>query len=225
MSKQQKANALYKMLTRKSNKPKSSSPPLIELRKILNGEIKLKEDNPKLRLSIEDYNLMRKNKILRNMMAKILNIDVDILTTYCKDVKFLEEYVDLSQRTIKEKNLLKKEPIKTLLTDLPTDSIKYITESYKSLLKYKLRDWVKDWIHKDYENSKIHGRDTNYFDNLSANPNAIDFLTLPNNIKKINYFFLSDNTNQKAILLIEKKIIEEKKLSITEVERSQNRIN
>ena len=201
----QKADALYKMLTRKSNKPKSSSLSLIELRKILNKDIKLREDNPKLRLSIEDYNLMCKNKILRKMMARTLDTDIKSLTAYCKDVKNLEEYVDLSQRTIKEKNLLKKEPIKTLLTDLPADSIRLITDHYKSLLKYKFRDWVKDWMDKDYENSKIHGRDTNYFDNLSANPNAIDYLTLSDNIKKINYYFLSDNTNLKALLLIEKK--------------------
>lgn len=116
-------------------------------------------------------------------------------------------------------------PIKTLLTDLPTDSIRLITYHYQSLLKYKLRDWARDWIHKDYENSKIHKQDTNYFDNLSANQNAIDFLTLPENIKKINYYYLSENINPKALLLIEKKIIEEQKLSKTEVERSPNRIN
>lgn len=113
--KQQKADTLYKMLTRKSNKPKSSSPPLIELRKLLNGEIKLREDNPKLRLSIEDYNLIRKNKILRNMMAKTLNTDIDSLTAYCEDIKILEEYVDLSQRTIKEKKFAKNITNKNLI--------------------------------------------------------------------------------------------------------------
>ena len=223
--KQKKADALYNMLTRKSNKPKSSSPPLIELRKILNRDIKLREDNPKLRLSIEDYNLMCKNKILRKMMARTLDTDIKSLTAYCKDVKILEEYVDLSQRTIKEKAKAKLLPIKTLLTDLPADSIRLITDHYKSLLKYKLVDWVKDWMDKDYENYKIHGRDTNYFDNLSANRNAIDFLTLPETINKINYYFLSDNTNPKALLLIEKKIIEEQKLSRTEVDKLSNRIN
>ena len=110
-----KSDALYKMLTRKSNKPKSSSPPLIELRKLLNGEIKLREDNPKLRLSIEDYNLIRKNKILRNMMAKTLNTDIDSLTAYCEDIKILEEYVDLSQRTIKEKKFAKNITNKNLI--------------------------------------------------------------------------------------------------------------
>ena len=64
------------------------------------------------------------------MMAKILNIDIDILTAYCKDVKILEGYVDLSSMTIKEKAKAKLLPIKTLLTDLPADSIRLITGHY-----------------------------------------------------------------------------------------------
>ena len=208
----QKADALYKMLTRKSNKPKSSSPPLIELRKILNRDIKLREDNPKLRLSIEDYNLMCTNKILRKMMAKILNIDIDILTAYCKDIKILEEYVDLSQRTIKEKAKAKLLPIKTLLTDLPADSIRLITDHYQSLLKYKLVDWIK--LSKILKCAE-----------LSENSNAIDLLSKPENIKHINYNKLSKNRNPKALLLIQKKIIEEKRLSNTESKNLKNKIS
>ena len=199
MSKQQKADSVYKMLTRKSNKPKSSSPPLIELRKILNGELKLREDNPKLRLSIEDYNLMCKNKILRKMMAKILNIDIDILTTYCKDVKILEGYVDLSSMTIKEKAKAKLLPIKTLLSDLPADSIRLITGHYQSLLKYKLVDW--------FPQDKLR----NHF--VSYNPNAIDFLSIPENRIFIDWEALSANPNAIDFLSENKKYINYAELS------------
>ena len=70
-----RASTSYRAITNKK-----ISPPLIELKKILKGEVVI--NNPKLRLSIEDYNLMCKNKILRKMMAKILNIDINSLTAY-----------------------------------------------------------------------------------------------------------------------------------------------
>jgi hypothetical protein len=210
MSKNERANSLFKMLTRQSKK--SKSPPLIELRKILNGEIKLTEDNLMFRLSIKDYNLMCKNKILKNIMAKTLNTDIESLTSYCNDVKILENYVDLSKSTINEKKIAKRLPIKILLTDLPEDSIKLITKHYQYLLEYKLRDWVKL--------SKILK-----CDELSSNLNAIDLLSLPKNNKYINYTNLSKNRNPKALLLIEKKIIEEKNLSETKYKNLKNKIS
>jgi hypothetical protein len=190
-NKNTKADLIYKVIT---NTPKS--PPLINLRKILNGEIKFSEDNPALRLSIEDYNLMRKDKSIKELIANLLNIDVNSLTTFCeKDVKILEKYVDLSSMTINEKAKAKTSPIKTLLlSDLPVDALKKITESYKSLLnKYELLDWIP------------HRKLNKHF--VSSNPNAIDFLSLSENKKYIDWAQLSSiNSSQKAIEFFKAKI-------------------
>lgn len=185
-----KADLIYRVIT---NTPKS--PPLIDLRKLLNGEIKLSEDNPKLRLSIEDYNLMCKDKNIKEFMAKALDINVESLTAYCEhEVKELETHIDLSSMSINQKIKAKSLPIKTLLTDLPVDILKKITESYKSLLNnYKLLEWVP------------HEKLNNFF--ISSNPNAIDFLILPQNKKYIDWGQLSSiNTTQKAINFFKEKI-------------------
>lgn len=194
-------------LTTITNKRKS--PPLIELRKILNGEIKLTEDNPKLRLSIDDYNLMYKNRILRKMMARTLDTDVKSLTAYYKkNVKKIENHIDLSLMSIKEKEKAKTSPIKDLapellssigtskllLSHLPNDILQHITSHslpslYKlkyKMVKYKLVDGIP--VHK------LH------LDRLVKNENALYFL-LVNNIK-INYFWISYNTNPIAMGLL-----------------------
>ena len=216
-AKQKRKNIVLKMLTRQSNKPKSSSPPLIELRKILNGDIKLREENPKFRLSIEDYNLMCEDKSIKEIIARTLNTDIDSLTAYCKDVKILEKFVDLSESTIKEKKIAKQMPIIKLLTDLPIDLIQTITNKFESLLKYKLRDWIP------YSKIKLKVLSSNPnaidflslpenkkhidWDELSYNPNAIDFLSLQKNNKHIDWKSLSENTNSRAIELLETEIM------------------
>jgi hypothetical protein len=211
--KQRRADSVFKMLTRQSNIPKlSKSPPMIELSKLLNGEIKLSEDNPKLRLSIEDYNLMCEDDNIKEIIGKVLNTDIDSLTAFCKDVKVLENYVDLSQSTIKEKKIAKRLPIIKLLTDLPVELIQTITNKFGSLLEFKLVEWI--------EVSKILE-----YDQLSSNPNAIELLSKPENIKYINYKNLSKNINPGAFLLIKNKIIQEKKLSKTQYEKLDDKIS
>ena len=211
--KQTRADSVFKMLTRQSNiSKKSKSPPMIELSKLLNGDIKLSEDNPKLRLSIEDYNLMCKDESIKVIIARVLNTDIESLTAFCEDVKVLENYVDLSQSTIKEKKIAKRLPIIKLLTDLPVELIQSITNKFESLLKIKLVEWIKvSEILKCAE--------------LSSNPNAIELLSLKENIKYIDYKNLSKNINPEALLLIKNKIIEEKKLSNTQFEKLKNKIN
>ena len=180
MSKQGKADIVYKMLTKQTNKQRTSkSPPIIDLESALKKEPQ--SENAILRLSIEDYELMCKNKRYREAMANVLNTDIDDLTAFCKDVKILENYVDLSQITIKEKKIAKRLPIKILLSDLPDESLKLITEKFKTLLKYELRDWLP---------SNKLGNDF-----VSANPNAIDFLSLPHNRRLIAWHILSENPN------------------------------
>jgi hypothetical protein len=187
--KMNKTDLTYRVIT---NKPKS--PLLIDLSKLLNGEIELSEDNPKLRLSIEDYNVMCKNKDIKGIIAKMLRITVDNITAYCEDVKILNEYVDLSKMTINQKIKAKLLPLKTLISDLPDDTIKIITNKYKSLLEYKLRDWIP--------RRKL----TFVLDFISLNPNALDFLSLPENKKYINYSKLCENTNSRAIELLKEEI-------------------
>jgi hypothetical protein len=81
------------------------------------------------------------------------------------------------------------------LRDLPDDVLKKITLiNYKSLLTtYKLRDWIPQ--------SKI------VWSSLSLNPNAIDFLSMPENKKHINYHQLCKNTNSRALILVAEEIM------------------
>ena len=214
-SKQDKADAVYKMLTRQMNKSKSSSsPPLIDLRKILNGEAFIDIDNPKLRLSIDDYNEMCKNKDIKEVIARVLNTDANSLSAFCKDVKILEKYVDLTATTIKEKKIAKRAPIKFLLTHLPDESLKLITDHYQTLLKYKLVDWLpSNKLSNDFVSanpnaidffSLPHNRRLIAWHILSENPNAVDFLSLPENKRFIFYHYLSCNksSNPKLIKLL-----------------------
>ena len=214
MSKQGKADILYKMLTKRTNKQRTSkSPPIIDLESALKKEPL--EENTILRLSIEDFELMCKNKKYREVMANVLNSNIDDLTAFCKDVKILENYVDLSQITIKEKKIAKRLPIKILLSDLPDESLKLITEKFKTLLKYKLRDWLpSNKLSNDFVSanpnaidffSLPHNRRLIAWHILSENPNAIDFLSLPENKKFIFYHYLSCNksSNPKLIKLLQ----------------------
>lgn len=214
-SKQDKADAVYKMLTRQMNKSKSSSsPPLIDLRKILNGEAFIDIDNPKLRLSIDDYNEMCKNKDIKEVIARVLNTDANSLSAFCKYVKILEKYVDLTATTIKEKKNAKRAPIKFLLTHLPDESLKLITDHYQTLLKYELRDWYpRNKLANDFVSANLNAIDFLSLQQnrrliawhiLSENPNAVDFLSLPENKKFIFYHYLSCNksSNPKLIKLL-----------------------
>jgi hypothetical protein len=82
---------------------------------------------------------------------------------------------------------------KISIRDLPDDIIrKFTLINYKSLLKYKLYEWIP--------------RHKLKFDFVSLNPNAIDFLSLPQNKKYINYSELCENTNPRAIGLLAEEI-------------------
>ena len=191
---------------------KKKSPPLIELKKILKGEVVI--DNPKLRLSVDDYNIMceSKNTNVKKIMARVLNTDVKTLTAFCKVVKVLDKNIDLSESTIKEKIEAKKSPIKDLsqelfssigsskilLSHLPDDVLQHITShtlpslsklKYK-MVKYKLIDGIPEY--------KLFGS------SISKNPNALYYL-IDNNIP-INYFWLSYNTNPIAMGLLEEEM-------------------
>jgi len=96
---------------------------------------------------------------------------------------------DLSLESLRKDIIDKK---KILLSDLPDDIIKIFVKKYKSLLKYNLREWIP--------HRKI------YWGFCSSNPNAIDFLSSPENKKYIDYSQLSKNTNSKALELIKEEI-------------------
>jgi hypothetical protein len=191
---------------------KKKSPPLIELKKILKGEVVI--DNPKLRLSVDDYNIMceSKNTNVKKIMARVLNIDVKTLNAFCKVVKVLDKNIDLSESTIKEKIEAKKSPIKDLsqelfssigsskilLSHLPNDVLQHIIShtlpslsklKYK-MVKYKLIDGIPEY--------KLFGS------SISKNPNALYYLI--DNGLPINYFWLSYNTNPIAMGLLEEEM-------------------
>jgi hypothetical protein len=82
---------------------------------------------------------------------------------------------------------------KLLLSDLPDELITKFIKNYKSLLKYNLRQWIPL--------RKI------YWSFFSLNPNAIDFLSLPENKKYIDYSQLSKNTNSRALELLKAELM------------------
>jgi len=196
--KSQKADTIYRIMT---NKPKSS-----------NTSKSSKSSNDSLRLnnlSIEDCELICQNEMVKRMMARALRIEVSKLTELCENAERLKEYIDSTLRTKRERNSAKKSPIKDLppdlllngltskalsILDLPDDAMKKIAKKYKLLLKYKLREWILQSLRK-----------ISHF--ISLNPNAIDFLSLPENKKYIVWSQLSKNKNSKALELVKAELM------------------
>lgn len=187
MSKQDKANQVFKILSRSSNKSQSSS------QEVHSSISSMK--NPLSMLSIKNYDLICKNEEVKKRMALALQIKVSKLTEYCKDITTFSNYIDSLPKTKKEKDKTKLSPINELspellsglsakaitFLDIPDDVVKIIKEKYKTLLKYKLRRW--------FPSNKLAN------DFVSANPNAIDFLSLPHNRRLIAWHILSENPN------------------------------
>ena len=165
-------------------------------------------DNPLFRLSIEDFENICKDESIKVIIARALNITIKNITVFCKYVKIFTDNIDSSPNTIKEKMKIKKIAMEDLIPELlngkkteplrlnhlPEDILKHITQkSLKSLFKYKLKKGIP-----------VAKLDFKY---LSANPNAFDFLSSPENRDFINYSQLSKNTNLKAIELLKAELI------------------
>jgi hypothetical protein len=222
-----KANTSFVVITNKKKTPQS--PPIMNLRSALHGN-KTHANNAKLRLSIEDYRLMCKNKILKKMIAKVLNTDVVSLTAICKNMEVVNNYVDLSKNTKQEKMNAKTSPIKDVLQVLPQEMkakalsilnlpdhvIEHIThQSFISLFKskykiekYKLVDGIP--AHSLLQFPKL----------LFKNKNALYFL-MENNIR-IDYYWLSCNTNPVAIELLKEELRVNPDVRINWIELSRN---
>lgn len=177
----------------------------------------MKQKNELSKLTLEEYEVMSKSVAMRRMMARFLETDEKILTAISKSANNAKKQIDLAPTTLKEKMRAKTSPIKDVAPEflrelaaltalsalsgkakaitirhLPDDTINLIMKKYKSLLKYNLREWIP--------HRKI------YWGFCSSNPNAIDFLSLPENKKKIDYSQLSKNTNLNALKLIKEEL-------------------
>jgi hypothetical protein len=201
-----KVNTAFNVITNKKNLVNIKSPKLMNLRSVLREEKLIDNNSPMLRLSIEDCKKICKNKILKRMMLKVLNINEESLTAICKNINNnVNNYVDLLPK--KEKIKAKSLPIKDLLPalppnmksetlklfHLPNDIIEKITHNslkslYESKYKYKLVDGIPAYKLLVYP--KL----------LLKNPRALYFL-IENNIE-IDYYWLSSNTNPIAIELL-----------------------
>ena len=87
--KSERTNTLHKLLainraSRKSSSPYSPSSPDIELIRTLKQGLFI--DNPLMKLSMEDYETMCKNKMIFTMMVKVLNTDKRKLKKICKNI-------------------------------------------------------------------------------------------------------------------------------------------
>ena len=182
LSKQHKADLVFKILSHRSKSQDVDSS--ISSMK-----------NPLSMLSIKNYDLICKNEEFKKIMALALQIEVSKLTEYCKDITTFSNYIDSFAKTKKEKVKAKLSPINELspellsgmsakaitFLDIPDKALKIIKEKYKTLLKYKLSSWLPS--------NKLAN------DFVSANPNAIDFLSLPQNRRLIAWHILSENPN------------------------------
>lgn len=208
-----KAKTIYRVIT---NTPKSRVSDLLEESPNTDVIEKLQK-NKMYMLSIDDYDLICKNKMVKRMIAAALDTEISKLTTICKYMHIFKQHIDLSPKAIKEKMKAKALPIKDLdpelfsgmkikgmtgmtsmtgmtIRDLPEHLIeRIIHDDLKPLFKYVLRDGIP-----------FHKIDLKA---LSENPNAIDFLSLKINNKYINYATLSKNTNPKALELIKAELM------------------
>jgi hypothetical protein len=176
--KSQKVDTIYRIMT---NKPKSS-----------------RQENRLNNLSIEDCEFICKNKMVKRMMARALETDVGELTELCEDKEKLKKHIDLTLRTIRERESAKKIPIKDLplklrFVDLPDDVMIKFAEKLKLLLKYKLRDWIPyDKLDLKWLSANIN---INAIDILKvANPDNLDWKRLAENTSA--YEILSDPVNR-----------------------------
>ena len=187
MSKQDKANLVFKILSKRSNKSQSSSQEVHSSMSLMKNHLSM--------LSIKNYDLICKNEEIKKSMALALQIKETKLTEYCKDISSFSKFIDTLPKTKKEKDKAKLSPINELspeflsglsakaitFLDIPDKALKIIKEKYKTLLEYKLRSWLPS--------NKLAN------DFVSANPNAIDFLSLPQNRRLIVWHILSENPN------------------------------
>jgi hypothetical protein len=183
----------------------SSSSPDIELIKTFKEIIDI--NNPLFKLSIEDFEKMCKDE---NTFDKKVNelkkyIEEKKLKKICKNIQIFKDNIDSSPNTIKEKMKIKK----TNIIDLPDNILNNVVEIFEKLLKYELLDWIPieklDW------------------DKLLLNPNAYDFLSLPENREKINWDWKQLSKNPNISKLIKKLKIFNKK-SISGNSKSRNSI-
>jgi len=220
MSIQSKTNTVMKILLTRQR----ANTPISPLKEV--------EENPMINLSIEDYELICRNAMVKNMMSRTLETNVGELTELCKDIKQFEEYVETKLKTIKERDRAKKAPIRDLplnllqglsaktlsLLHIPDEILTEIGLLYQSMLTFKLRPWVPlKNLETEFLSANLNAIDflrlpenekyINWYV-LSANPNAVDFLSLPENKKHINYHQLSKNQSSKAIELLKEFIKE-----------------
>jgi hypothetical protein len=176
------------------NKSSSSSPNIEIIKKLKERAV---TDDPMLRLSITDYELMCKDDKALEIMSTLLEVDKNKLKKICKYLDIFKTHINSSPETIKNKIKALKAPI----LKLPSDLRKEIVRVFDSMLKKKFI------LRRGIPFDKLET------DTLSSNINAIDFLI--ENPHLINWRNLS--SNPKAIELLEGKFKEEGKLSKEEL--------
>jgi hypothetical protein len=192
--KSDRTNTLKKLLgiNRSSQLNKSSSPD-IDLIRNLNE--RAHTDNPLMRLCIDDYELMCRNKMVFNMMMKVLGTDEKKLRKICKKIHILKEYINSSPETIKNKM----KEYKTPILKLPEELRVIVFEQYEKILNLVLRDWIPieklDW-------KKLSGN-PNAIKLLDANPDKIDWHNLsgnPNGFNLIKKYAIGNKEQEDKIL-------------------------
>lgn len=168
------------------------------------------KDNPLFRLSIKNFENICKDKDtdakeLFNIMVKVLDTDKKKLTKICKNINIFKVNINSSPESIKNKIKMQKMSI----LDLPDDMRK------KIVIIWTKRYILQYWIPQHYIIMEC----------LSANYNAIDFLSLPENQKYINYSELSKNKNPEAINLIKERLLVEKNIPYEKLKKEKNKID
>jgi hypothetical protein len=112
-------------------KGRKSKTPIRQLKDILKDKV-IKEDAI-FRLSVNDFIKMRNNVVLRRMMTKPLNTNLEDLTKFCDIIAVdAKKHIDLSAKNIKEKIHAMNAPL--LISDFPDDTIDMIMGQYDSMI-------------------------------------------------------------------------------------------
>jgi len=159
-----------------------------------------------------DYEIVCGNKIMINMMSKVLGCEEKQLKKFCKYINVFKENINSSPISIKNKIIdmksINASKRRGSLNSLPDNVYSVIVEQYKTIfrIKYVLKDWIPinklQWnmISKNPNAIELLRANQDKIDwvVLSGNPNAIELLRA--NQDKIDWVELSENPNAIELL-------------------------
>ena len=150
-------------------------------------------NNTLFKLSPNDYKVICGNKMMINMMSKVIKCDAKQLKKFCKYINVFIENIESSPKSIKKKIIASRNLMRGSLSVLPYDILDKIVKKYISLFPSKYV--LKDWIPLNKLNGEILSENPAAIDYLKENRNLIDWKALLRNPNPAAIDFLIENKN------------------------------